>query len=500
MSGEESPRDLGEVTLTGVRWVTGTRVVAEVTGFASVLVLARLVSPAEFGHAAVALVFVGVAAILGPQGLTAVLVQRPTLPRGEVETVTFLCLVIGALASLATYLFAVGGAAEAIFGDRTADLLALASPAFFLVGLGGVPQALVQRELGFRRVGVFDAASVVLGAVTSVALAIYGLNGQALVLGALVLVASAGLMALVSVPPPRPRLSREGTRELAGFATPVTLSSLVYLGFRHIDYAILGAKLPAAAVGYYLRAYQLGVEYQGKLSQVMLRVSFPVFSRADDMSELLRLRLRIVRTHATIIVPLLAGFIAVAPVLIPWLFGERWEPVVLPAQIMALAGMADAVTTGIGPLMVALGRPRLLLAWNVAELVVYAVMIAVLAQHGLTWVSIGVAVFGVASMVVAQGVVMPRVIDLSLLDFWREIRAGVIGGAVALPVLVGCRIALEDAGLPTLLLLLVLGVVGVGVYAAVLRLLFGEVWTDMLFLAARVSGRKPKPLVASPER
>jgi PST family polysaccharide transporter len=497
VSEEQDPRDLGEATLTGVRWVTGTRLVAEVTGFISVLVLARLVSPAEFGHAAVALVVVGVAVILGPQGLTAVLVQRPSLARSEVETVTFLCLVIGALSSSATYLFAVGGAAEAIFGSRTAGLLALASPAFFLVGLGGVPQALVQRELGFRRVGAFDAASVILGALTSVVLAAYGLNGKALVLGALVLVASAGLLALVSVPPPRPRPSREGARELAGFATPVTLSSLVYLGFRHIDYAILGAKLPAAQVGYYLRAYQLGVEYQGKLSQVMLRVSFPVFSRAGDMRELLRLRLRIVRTHATIIVPLLAGFIAVAPVLIPWLFGERWQPVVVPAQIMALAGMADAVTTGIGPLMVALGRPRLLLGWNVTELVVYVVMIALLAAHGLTWVSIGVAAFGIASMVVAQGVVMPRVIDLSLLDFWREIRAGVIGGAVALPVLVAGRIALVEAGVPTLPLLLALGVVGVAVYGAVLRLLFGEVWADLLMLVGRVLGSK-RPLPDEP--
>src|SRR5262249_24056447 len=100
------------------------------------------------------------------------------------------------------------------------------------------------------------------------------------------------------------------------------------------------------------------------------------------------------------------------------------------------------------------------------------------------------------SMLVAQGVVMPRVIDLSLLDFWHEIRAGVVGGAVALPVLVAGRIALEDLGVPTLLLLLILGVVGVAVYAASLRLLFGEVWTEMLFLVARVSGRKPA--VANP--
>ena len=450
MSSDDGSRDLREATLTGVRWVTGARLVAEVTAFVSVVALARLIPPAEFGHAAVALVVVGVAAILGPRGLTAVVVQRSSISRSEIETVAFLCLVVGIGLSLATFVFAVAGPGEALFGARTAELLALSSPAFVLVGIGGVPQALMQRELGFRRVGVFDAASVVLGAVSSVALAFSGYDGVALVLGALALVGSLSLMALVSVTFVPPRLSRAGTRELAGFATPVTLSSLVYLGFRHVDYAILGARMPAAQVGFYWRAYQLGVEYQGKLSQVMLRVSFPVFSRARDMDELLRLRLRIVRTHATIIVPLLAGFVAVAPTLVPWLFGPSWEPAVVPAQIMAVAGMADAVTTGIGPLMITLGRPRLLLAWNIAELAVYATMIALLAQYGLTWVSIGVAAFGVTSMVVAQGVVMPRVIDLGIRDFWRDIRAGVVGAAIALPVLVACRIALDETSLPPL--------------------------------------------------
>jgi hypothetical protein len=148
------------------------------------------------------------------------------------------------------------------------------------------------------------------------------------------------------------------------------------------------------------------------------------------------------------------------------------------------------MTTGIGPLMVALGRPRLLLGWNVTELVVYAVMIALLAQYGLTWVSIGVAVFGIASMVVAQGIVMPRVINFSILDFWRDVRAGVIGAAVALPILIACRIVLVDSGLPTLLVLLALGVVGTAVYAALLRVVFGDVWDDLLALIGRVLGWK----------
>ena len=61
-----------------------------------------------------------------------------------------------------------------------------------------------------------------------------------------------------------------------------------------------------------------------------------------------------------------------------------------PAQIMAVAGMAYSIATGTGPLMVAVGKPNALLVWNMCELVLYAVLIMLLASHGLTVVSIGV--------------------------------------------------------------------------------------------------------------
>lgn len=451
--------------------------------------LARLISPAEFGHAVVALAVVGVAAILGPLGLTAIVVQRPVLSRLEVESAAFLSLSLGAALTAATVVFATSGAAAALFGDRTADLLALASPAFLLVGLGAVPQALVQRELRFGRLGVLDAASVVLGAVTAVSLALSGFEGASVVVGGVVVVGSTAALAIVAAPLVAPRPSREGFRNIRGFATPVTLSSLVYLGFRNVDYVILGSRLSPDQVGFYWRAHQLGIEYQGKITQIMMRVSFPVYSRAGSVAELKRLRLRIVRTHATVVVPLLAGFIAVAPTLIPWLFGEAWEPAVLPAQIMAVAGMGEALTAGTGPLVVALGRPGLLLAWNVMELVAYAVTIAVVAQYGLIWVSVGVALFYVASVLVLQGVLIPRVIGLSLVDFWHDVKAGVITGAITLPLLVGGRLLLEDIGVPVLPLLGLLVLVGSAVFAAVLRVFFGDVWTDLLRLSQRVLGR-----------
>jgi PST family polysaccharide transporter len=485
----EHKHDLRRVTVLGARWMGGSRVVTEVTALAAVVVLARLIPPSEFGRAAVPLVIAGVAVILGPLGLTAVIVQRPNLTKDETEGATFLCWALGTTLTVLTLFFAVIGGG-AVFGKQTAELIALVSPAWLLAGLGGVPQALVQRELRFGRTAVIEAAPAVIGSLTAVCLALAGVDGAALVAGALALLGCSSVLALASVPRVVPKPSAAGVRSLIGFATPVTVSSLVYLGFRHVDYLILAARMAPAQVGFYWRAYQLGVEYQGKISQVMLRVALPVFSRAEDRDDLRQLRLRIVRTHATVIVPLLAGFIAIAPTLIPWLFGSAWEPAVVPTQIMAVAGMCDAVTTGVGPLAVAVGKPGLLLGWNLAELAVYAVMIALVAPYGLTWIAVSVAVYSCVSALVLQIVVMPRVAGLGLGDFWRDIRAGVVTGAVALVVLISVRNGLETTDIPVIVLLVVMGLVGVAVFAAVLRIAFRDVWGDLLVLSRRVIGRE----------
>jgi PST family polysaccharide transporter len=492
---DERRAELRAATLRGVRWISIARLIAETTALASTIVLARLIPPAEFGRAAVALIVVALAAIIGPAGLTAALVQRRTLERLHVESAGFLGLAVGAFLTALT--IALAPAARSVFGDETADLLILASPAWLIAGVGAVSQALLQRELQFGRIAVVDSVSVLAGAGAAVGLAAAGVDAEAIVGGGLVTTAVATALAVASSPPALGRPTRKGVREVGGFATPVALSSLAYAGFRNVDYAILGARMSAANVGFYWRAYQLGVEYQGKISQIMLRISFPVFSRSESMEDLRRMRMRIVRVHASVLVPLLAAFAAVAPVAIPWVFGSVWEPAVAPAQIMAVAGIGHALVTGLGPLMVAIGRPGILLVWNVVELALYGLMVLLLAPYGLIAVSIGVAAFSVVGVVLTQVVLLGPLVGVPVRQFVAEVLPGFVAGACVLGVLWALRAALDAAGFPAAALLAVCGVAGVAVSVAVLRALFADTWNDLALIIRRVSGarrRAPVPV------
>src|SRR5205823_2955232 len=145
--------------------------------------------------------------------------------------------------------------------------------------------------------------------------------------------------------------------------------------------------------------------------------------------------------------PLLAAFVALAPVAVPWVFGSKWAPAVAPAQIMAVAGIGNALVTGTGPLMIAIGRPGILLAWNLAELAAYAVMVFLLAPHGLTTVAIGVATFSAIGVVLTQVVLLRPFVGLPSRQFVAEALPGfVVGGCVVLS-LSTLRVLLDNAGL-----------------------------------------------------
>lgn len=490
--GDSLPREgLRDAAVTGVRWVMVARVCSEALGLLTSVILAHLVSPAEFGTAVVAMVLPMLSVILTFEGFGTVLVQRDRLDREQAQTAAFLGLACGLV--LAVGIWATAPLwAEPLFGSRTAELMRFASPVFVLAGLGVVPRAYLQRRLDFRRLSTFEVIAFAVGSVVSVGSAAAGLEAKALILGMLAMTATeAGLM-FAAARPPRPRLVRGCVREIVAFGVPASLAGLTYVARRNIDYVILAAKLPAALVGFYWRAFQLGAEYQGKLSGIVFRLVFPLFSRAREVEDLRLLRSRVVRTNVTLIFPLLAAFVVVAPALIPWLYGARWEPVVAPAQILAIGGMALAVLSGTEPLMLAVGRPRALLAFNSAFLVATGSAAFLAAPHGLTAVAIAVSGVHVGMVALAQAVLVGRVVGIPLGDLVRDVMPATLASAGALAAGLAARPLTGGAEAP-LAEVAALTAISLGTYAVLLRGVFVSAWDEVARTLRRVIARSVPP-------
>lgn len=482
---EISSEDLKRAAVSGVRWTTAALVAVEAVTLISAVVLARLIAPSGFGEAVVPLILVPLAVIFTFEGFGSALVQRKTIERGHIEAAMLASSLTGALLTATTLLLA-QPLGKPLFGAASANLMMVISPVFLLAGIGAVSRGLLWRRLDFRRVSVIEAVSLVLGAVVAVTLAVTGLGAEAIVLGALCGSLVAALLLLLAAPPPLPRWHRAALGEVVRFGLPASGAGLTYVAITNSTLAVAAASLSPAQVGLFWRAFQLGVIYQDKVSGIMTKLAFPVYSRTPDLNELRRLHERATRIHAAVLVPLLSLLIVTAPDLVPWVFGERWASAVGPVQILCVAGMIAAILTGYPQIMLAAGRPRALLAFNLVLLSLYLVASWIAVPRGINALAIAVVCVHIVQLVAVYAVLFRRVLGLPVRRLVTDLLPAVLSSLVLLGTAVAVAALLHRAQVPVPVFVAGVGLCGAIAYLLALRALFPSVWGDLLQLTQRV--------------
>jgi O-antigen/teichoic acid export membrane protein len=476
---------LRDAAVSGVRWLAIARVASDGLQFVAAVALARLIAPAEFGNAAVALIFVPLSVILTYEGFGSALVQRREIDDAHLEAATLISGAAGIVLTIATFLLS-PLIAGPLLSDDIAHLIQLISPVFLLASVGTVSRAKLSRRLDFRTIGLIETVGMVVGAFASVGFALTGMNAEAIVLGGLVSTALASLLLIVCARPARPRWHREELASITRFGAPASAAGTLYVAITNVDYAVLAARLSSTQVGLYWRAFQLGVSYQDKISGIMQRIAFPMYSRTRNMTEMKRLHERATRIHGAVVVPLLSVLIVTAPDVVPLLFGKAWEPAVAPTQVLAIAGMIAAILTGYPQVMLAAGKPRALMVFNSCVLVVYGAAVFFTARHGLVTVAAAVVGVHVAMLVAVYLVLFRQVLKMPIARLVTDLAPAVVGGALV--VLVGMPIAgaLRDAGAGGVVIIAAVGAAGAFVHLLSLRSLFPAVWNDLVSLVRRV--------------
>ena len=467
--------DLRAAALHGVRWAAVARGIVEIALLGSMVVLARLIPPADFGRYAIALIAAELAVLFPSEAVGSALVQRKTVGREHLQAGFAVALLSGLAIGVLT-LVAATVVVEPLFGARTAELVRLTAPLSLMTAASVVPMAILRRRLAFRRLSVLDITGSVVRAAACVVLALAGLNAEALVLGSLVATLVGTSLLWVSAPSPPPRLRRGPARDLLSYGLPASLASVSWVGFRNCDYAIIGARLGALQAGLYFRAYTLAVEYQKKVSLIMGQVGFPVLARSGSADEMVSLRGQMVRLLTILLFPLLALLAIVAPVLVPWLFGPAWKGAVVPTQILAVGGAATLVIDTVGVALMASGRPRALLGYGVAHFAAYAAAVFVVAPLGLAAVAVAAAVVHALFLYVAYALMLRDSPERPLPLLWNDVAPATVSCLGLIAVAAPAAVALAATPAPPVLQLAAVGLVGPVGYALSLRVCFPSAW------------------------
>ena len=488
------PPQLGDRTDDGLRgrvvrsvaWVALEKWGVRVATLAVFIVLGRLLAPSDLGLVALGSVFVAVLSVFVDSGFSQALVQRKELDDEHASTAFWISLAIAV--ALAGLLFGVAPGISALVGEQAlAPVLQALSVSLPLTALSGVPAAVLQRDFGFRALALRRLFGTLVGAAAGVVLAVLGAGVWALVVQ--VLAGSAvGVVVLWTASPWRPRLlvSRRAAKELWSFGSSVLGIELIGLANAQADKLLVGAFAGPTALGYYFVGSRVAQVLLDMLTSVTGSLSLTTFARMqDDRPRMIRTLKQFTFASACVAFPAFGLTAALAPDVIPLVFGEKWTDSAAVMQWLAPSAALTAISWFDKGLFMAAGKPRVALGLAVGQTVLGLVLLAAALPLGIVAVAASRSLRQLLFWPVRL-VALRRHLGLRTWDYTRQFLAPAVAAGVP-SLAVGLLQASDRAVADPLLATLALGAGGGLVYAALLVLLArGQVRQ----VAATVLGRR----------
>jgi PST family polysaccharide transporter len=329
------------------------------------LVLARLLPPADFGLFGMAAVAVNFVMQFKDLGTGSALIHRERLDDELTSTVFWGTLAFAVLA-LGVGLLSAPLLAIVFRDGRVVAVLAVAMSGILFAAPGAVFQALVERAMRFREAALVEMGASAVAAVVALAMAGTGWGVWALVeLSLTTSVLTAFGMGAACRWRPRWIFRWSALRSVAGYSGNVVGFSFVNYWVRNADNVLVGRYLGSAVLGYYSLAYRVMLYPLQNISSVVARVAFPAMSRMrGDVVRAGSAYLKMIRLVALVAFPLMGVVMGVAGPLTVTVFGERWAPVAPILMWLAPVGMVQSVGATVGVVFQSFGRPDIPLRWS----------------------------------------------------------------------------------------------------------------------------------------
>jgi len=358
---------LKQQAVSGIKWSGISMGAMTALQFVTLAVLARLLSPADFGMMGMIMVVIGFAQAFADMGISNAIIYRQDATKDQLSSLYWLNIIAGVIVFCV-----VCAATPLVVGfyhePRLSKLLYLTAVIFLITPLGQQFQILLQKELKFDGLAKIEIATSVVNSMVAIGSAFAGLGVYSLIWGQLAATATkVALLCGVGWRQWRPSL-HFAKRDFKGYVS----FGLYQMGERainylnsNLDYLLIGSMLGASALGYYTLAYNLIIKPSSMINPVITKVAFPVFSLIQNETDKLRRGyLKVLQLLSTVNFPLMIGLAVVAPVAVPVIFGEQWLPSIILIQILTVVGLLRSTGNPVGALLLAKGRADLGFKWN----------------------------------------------------------------------------------------------------------------------------------------
>jgi len=396
---EPPPEDLKHRVAGAVAVTAVAQIVKIALQFAALIILARLLTPDDFGVVAMAGPVIAFLAILQDLGLSQATIQRPSLTQRQASTLFWLNVAAG---TMVCFLIVISAPLVGRFYDdeRVTLLLWASGPLVMFSCLYTQHMALLARQMRFRDLAIIEGTAATFAFCVAVGAAFVLRDFWATFAYSLALALSTaiGAITITRWRPSRPKRDPH-FREMLHFGTGVTGFNLANFLARNLDNVLIGKAWGSVHLGLYDRAYKLLLFPLQQVNGPVQRVMTPALSSMLEQPD--RYRHAYIRVVGLMAMTTAPG-ILVASICSDWiialLLGPRWMGVAPIFQALSFAGLVQIFNNPIGWLFVTQGRTSELARWGMFSALTCAAAFAV----GLPWGSVGVAISYAASELVVR--------------------------------------------------------------------------------------------------
>lgn len=424
----------------GVAWMGSIKWLSQLFTWSSTIIVARLLSPSDYGLVGLAALYLGIVTLLTEFGIGTTVVAMRGLSKAELAQINTLAMMFGVLSFVVSCLAAPFLSSYFDAPELSAVVIAMAT-IFLITGARVVPRAMLQREMRFRDLAINDGIQAFLLAAGSVLFAALGFRYWTLVLASILGAAYScvGVLRLMRVPFQWP--SWKALAPAVRFSKHTIVGRLAWYVYSNADFFIAGKLLGKEALGAYRFGWDLANTPGEKLTSLVGGVTPSILSAAqNDPPALRRLTLRVTEALALVTLPATIGLALVAGNLVPLALGEKWIEMVAPLQILGVAAALRSMTPILSQILTVTGKNQETMRVNLVGALVMPVAFLI----GSRWGTSGIALAWLAAYPLVLAFPMAylalRAIGLSAGAYLRAIRAPLIGIGVMCAAIWGIRL------------------------------------------------------------
>lgn len=396
-----SEQNLKSKTKQGLAWSMIERFATQGIQFLFGIILARLLSPDDYGIIAMPLVFLALAQCFIDSGFSTALIRKPDLTEDDLSTAFYFNVGVGIICYI--ILFLTSPLIAGFYNTPIlSDLLKVTALATLFNPLCAVQQAILTRRIDFKTQAVVSLTGAIISGVLGLVMAYSGFGVWSLVCQQVGGYLLRTLLLWIMVKwRPKHVWSWESFHYLWGFGSKMLGSGLLDTAYNNIYPIVIGKYYSANDLGNYTRAQQFSSLPSSNITGILQRVTFPVLSTIQNEDERLERNYRkILKLSAFLIFPLMLMLSAVADPLIRVLLTDKWEGAIILLQIMCFSMMWYPIHAINLNLLTVKGRSDLFLRLEIIKKTVGVLIICVTIPHGIIWMVSGGIISSMFSLII----------------------------------------------------------------------------------------------------